>query len=929
MIRRIITVLIAVLAFSPLTPVATAVNYGTPLGPPGAPRTVTAANADTSTSNVVVTWAYPTKDPATTTLDSGGDSITGYVAVALKFLVDTYTATAFSCSTPAPQPTTTSETYSCTISGLSYGTTYKFQVSASNSFGTTSAVSAGSVLTNSLTQTVSINPVEDRAKTVVYGAGDFRLYATSTGAPTITWASSPTGICTVDSLGVVHPVAVGTCYVNAIQDGVGTAYLPARDTTTVTVSPSLSATIQPATNVQGTSARLNAIVGFPGVDVNPTFCISETTFSSSCPSAPAGVTLPTPTPSSVTATSSTSVYGNVAGLVAGRTYYYNATVAYGGSTIFTNVETFTTITGMSLSYTGSLTGTVGTPMTGTLTASGGTGVYAAWIANSLPTGLVFTPGLTTATISGTPTATGRFSSVFLVTDSADLQKEDDEIFVISATSTSETSTAPSGGSSGNPIAQVISVTNVPSIASLASGPLVLNAVASSGLPLTYFSATPTVCTVSAAGVVIYVGFGTCTITINQSGNSLYLPATKTISFTIEFKLRVEIDEPTNVQSNSVTLNGNAPWPGYDANVKFCVSKTEISESCDIPSDLSLTDTNPSVITANSGGVFTSLLSGLVQNTNYYVWAIETSHGQTATSLVRKIHTPDGPTIVVTGLLRYKTNEQVSIEFKATGGAGGYKNWKITGLPTTLTKVAAASVLKVRGKSQTENRYFLKISVEDRKGASSTITTALVISNQQATNNSQSGGFSGTSQVIDPGFTKVTWLPDAGVKSYEVDVRGKNVCTTTATECVIEKLLGPKSTLTLIAHYDNGKSSLPDPVRVIPPASPVAIGVANFDLNKSKLTLKDKAEISQVAKIIEGEGFTTIQVSGHTDSTGSSSINGPLSQDRASVVFKYLQQILVGTPISVALLAKSASEPVASNATDSGRAANRRAVLSLR
>ena len=33
MIRRIITVLIAVLAFSPLTPVATAVNYGTPLGP--------------------------------------------------------------------------------------------------------------------------------------------------------------------------------------------------------------------------------------------------------------------------------------------------------------------------------------------------------------------------------------------------------------------------------------------------------------------------------------------------------------------------------------------------------------------------------------------------------------------------------------------------------------------------------------------------------------------------------------------------------------------------------------------------------------------------------------------------------------------------------------------------------------------------------
>jgi len=929
MIRRIITVLIAVLAFSPLTPVATAVNYGTPLGPPGAPRTVTAANADTSTSNVVVTWAYPTKDPATTTLDSGGDSITGYVAVALKFLVDTYTATAFSCSTPAPQPTTTSETYSCTISGLSYGTTYKFQVSASNSFGTTSAVSAGSVLTNSLTQTVSINPVEDRAKTVVYGAGDFRLYATSTGAPTITWASSPTGICTVDSLGVVHPVAVGTCYVNAIQDGVGTAYLPARDTTTVTVSPSLSATIQPATNVQGTSARLNAIVGFPGVDVNPTFCISETTFSSSCPSAPAGVTLPTPTPSSVTATSSTSVYGNVTGLVAGRTYYYNATVAYGGSTIFTNVETFTTITGMSLAYTGTLTGTVGTPMTGTLTASGGTGVYAAWIANSLPTGLVFTPGLTTATISGTPTAAGRFSSVFLVTDSADLQKEDDEIFVISSASTSETSTAPSGGSGGNPNAQVISVTNVPSIASLASGPLVLNAVASSGLPLTYLSATPTVCTVSAAGVVIYVGFGTCTITINQSGNSLYLPATKTISFTIEFKLRVEIDEPTNVQSNSVTLNGNAPWPGYDANVKFCVSKTENSESCDIPSDLSLTDANPSVITANSGGVFTSLLSGLVQNTNYYVWAIETSHGQTATSLVRKIHTPDGPTIVVRGANQYKVGEAISIDFKATGGAGGYKNWKITGLPTNIVGSAAASVLKVRGKSPIEARYFLKVYVEDRKGATSIVTLVLTITNGATTQSTPGGGISGTSQIVDPGITNISWLPEVGAKNYDVIVNGKVICSVAVTKCTIEKLVGPKSTVAVVTHFATGKTSLPNQVRYLPPAQPVQIVVANFDLNKSTLKAIDKLAIQKLAQLMETEGYTSIQVTGHTDSTGTNKINTPLSQARATAVFKYLQQILTGTPISVELIGKSSTEPVASNATDSGRASNRRAVLSLR
>ena len=89
------------------------------------------------------------------------------------------------------------------------------------------------------------------------------------------------------------------------------------------------------------------------------------------------------------------------------------------------------------------------------------------------------------------------------------------------------------------------------------------------------------------------------------------------------------------------------------------------------------------------------------------------------------------------------------------------------------------------------------------------------------------------------------------------------------------------------------------------------------------------EISKVAKLMEAEGYTSIQVIGHTDSSGSNKINGPLSEARASAVFKYLQKILTGTPISVELIGKSSTEPVASNATDSGRAANRRAVLSLR
>jgi outer membrane protein OmpA-like peptidoglycan-associated protein len=234
-------------------------------------------------------------------------------------------------------------------------------------------------------------------------------------------------------------------------------------------------------------------------------------------------------------------------------------------------------------------------------------------------------------------------------------------------------------------------------------------------------------------------------------------------------------------------------------------------------------------------------------------------------------------------------------------------------------------LKVRGKSSIEARYFLKVYVEDRKGASSTVTEVLTISNGSAT----TGGVSGQSQINDPGFTNISWLPQPEAVLYQVFVNGVNTCNTKTTSCIVKRLVGPKSSVSIVTQYKSGKLSLPDPIRYVPPLKPVQIAVANFDLNKSVLSSKDKNEISRVAKLMEIEGYTSIQVTGHTDSSGSDKINTPLSQARAKAVYEYLQRILSGTPISVTLIGKSSKEPVASNATDSGRAANRRAVLSLK
>ena len=64
-------------------------------------------------------------------------------------------------------------------------------------------------------------------------------------------------------------------------------------------------------------------------------------------------------------------------------------------------------------------------------------------------------------------------------------------------------------------------------------PVALTATASSGLPVTYSTITPDVCTVSGASVTATQG-GTCTITASQPGDGKYLPATPvTQSFAVQ------------------------------------------------------------------------------------------------------------------------------------------------------------------------------------------------------------------------------------------------------------------------------------------------------------------------------------------------------------------------------------------------------------
>jgi outer membrane protein OmpA-like peptidoglycan-associated protein len=98
---------------------------------------------------------------------------------------------------------------------------------------------------------------------------------------------------------------------------------------------------------------------------------------------------------------------------------------------------------------------------------------------------------------------------------------------------------------------------------------------------------------------------------------------------------------------------------------------------------------------------------------------------------------------------------------------------------------------------------------------------------------------------------------------------------------------------------------------------------------------DSAELNaQFYKVLDGVALvakkydkTIIEVAGHTDSVGEAAYNRQLSQRRASAVAQYLGSRGVSEQ-RLMTAAGGEEHPVASNATEQGRAANRRVEVTL-
>ncbi len=102
----------------------------------------------------------------------------------------------------------------------------------------------------------------------------------------------------------------------------------------------------------------------------------------------------------------------------------------------------------------------------------------------------------------------------------------------------------------------------------------------------------------------------------------------------------------------------------------------------------------------------------------------------------------------------------------------------------------------------------------------------------------------------------------------------------------------------------------------------------FATNQSNIEPQFDAVLQDVAAVLQQYDRSTVDIIGHTDSTGGDAINQPLSERRALSVANALIRNGV-MPERLYIEGRSSSQPVASNDTAQGRAQNRRVEILIR
>jgi OmpA-OmpF porin, OOP family len=192
----------------------------------------------------------------------------------------------------------------------------------------------------------------------------------------------------------------------------------------------------------------------------------------------------------------------------------------------------------------------------------------------------------------------------------------------------------------------------------------------------------------------------------------------------------------------------------------------------------------------------------------------------------------------------------------------------------------------------------------------------------------------------------------GLKAFKVECHGllesSNSCMKAAqTACgnqrvnLIQAVTGTNVADPREMIFTCGTPAQPAPAPAVPapvePATPAPAPVSrkvvldektNFAFDSAQLTPNARRILDKLVADTNGITFSSVSVSGFTDSVGSDKYNVGLSQRRAEAVLNYLKSHnMQSNSFSMQGLGKG--NPVASNATSAGRAENRRVEIDLK
>ena len=526
-----------------------------------APGVPTIGSATAGTSQATVNFTAPASN--------GGSAITQYTVTSSP---GGFTGT----GTDSP----------ITVTGLTNGTAYTFTVTATNGAGTGGASTSSNSVTPLAEQTITFN----NPGTQNFGTAPTLTATSSSGLP-VRFSSETTSVCTITTGGALTFVSANpganTCTIDANQPGNG-SFSPAAQ---VQQSFQVSAVVPGAPAIGSATAGDNqASVAFTAPASNGGSTIIDYTVTSS----PGGLTATGATsPIVVTGLTNGTAYTftvkarNSAG-TGTVSAASNSVTPHGGQTITFNdpgTQNFGTTPTLTATSSSGLPVTFSSETTAVCTiTSGGALTFqpsnspqvtrtctidanqpgdasfsaAAQVQRSFSV-LAVAPGVPTigsatgggnqATVSfvapannggaeitqytvtsnpGGLTGTGANSPITVT----GLTNGTAYTFTVTATNGAGTSAASANSNSVTPQgAQTITFSN-PGSQNFGTSPS-LQATSSSGLPVTFTSATTNVCTVNTGGVLTTTSPGTCTIHADQAGNGAFLPAAQvTQSFQI-------------------------------------------------------------------------------------------------------------------------------------------------------------------------------------------------------------------------------------------------------------------------------------------------------------------------------------------------------------------------------------------------------------